>query len=407
VATDAGSTVIGAEPALRRGLREWIADTIEPHAAEWERDGAVPANVFRSFADAGYLAISYPEEVGGGAQGFTQQLVVAEELYYAGWGGVALSLLGHAGIALQPLLVLGTDEQQRRYLHPALRGECVTALAVTEPHAGSDVGSLATRAEHVDGGWRITGRKVFVTLGPQADLVIVAARSSDRTGHRGVSLFLVPADAPGLTVVRRMEKLGMRSSSTAELRLDGCEVRDDALLGDLEGGGFKAVMRQFQAERLILSVAALALARRALDEALSYVRTRWQFGHALREYQALRHRLADAAATIEALRTFVYCTAQRYDAGEYPVTEISMAKLLCARAGNEIVDDMLQMFGGWGYVADYPLERIWRDVRLMRIGGGTDEIMREVIARAIGLDEEKPLPASSVAVGSAAEGARP
>jgi alkylation response protein AidB-like acyl-CoA dehydrogenase len=362
-----------------------VATEVEPHGAEWERRQRVPGELFRSFAAAGLLALGYPREVGGGGQGFVDQLVVAEELYYSGWGGVALSLLGHAGIALQPLLLLGSDAQKERYLLPALRGESLTALAVTERQAGSDVGGLVTSAEPVAAGWRLNGTKVFVTLGDQADVVLVAARISGRPGHQGVSLFLVPGDSDGLVVLRSMDKLGMRSSNTAEIRFADCLLPHDALLGG-EGTGFKAVMRQFQAERLILAVGALAMGRRAVDEAIAYLRGRSQFGRPLSSYQALRHRIADAASSLEALRTFVFATGAGYDRGAYPVTEISMAKLLSARAGFEAVDDMLQMFGGWGYVTDHPLERIWRDVRLLRIGGGTDEIMREVIARRLGLD---------------------
>lgn len=368
--------------ALRNDVRKWIATAIEPYADDWEREGAVPRELFTSFADSGLLAAAFPEELGGGGGSFLDQLTIADELYYAGWGGVALSLLGHAGIALQPFVAVGSPQQHRDVLAPALRGERIVGIAVSESQAGSDVASLQTTATAVPGGWRIQGRKVFITLGTQADVLLTAARTSPGTGTRGISLLAVDTSTPGFRVVRTLDKLGMRSSVTAEIAFDDCLVPHDALVGP-EGAGFKAVMSQFQAERLILAMGALAMARRALDEGVAYLRAREQFGRPLAEFQALRHRVADAAASLEALTVFVRSTAERYAAGEYPVTEISMAKLLCARAAHDIVDEMLQMAGGWGYVSDLPFERLWRDVRLMRIGGGTDEIMRELIAREV------------------------
>jgi alkylation response protein AidB-like acyl-CoA dehydrogenase len=377
--------VVPAEDELRTRIRAWIATEVEPFGREHEHRGETPRALFESFADNGFLGIGYPADLGGRGGDFVQQLVVAEELYYAGWGGVALSLLGHSGVCLQPLVVLGTERQRERYVRPALAGRCVLAVAVTEVTAGSDVGGVRTRAVRTSDGWSISGGKAFVTLGSQADVVLVAARTSERPGARGLSLFLVPRGTAGLSMVRCFDKLGMRSSATAELAFSDCVVPDDALLGE-EGRGFVSLMRQFQAERLMLAVGALAVGRRAADEAVAYVRERHQFGRPLASFQALRHRIADATATLTALRTFVFATGRRYAAGEYPVADISMAKLLAARAGCDVADDMLQMFGGWGYVADFPMERLWRDVRLMRLGGGTDEIMREVIARQLGLD---------------------
>lgn len=372
--------------ALRAQVRDFLARHVEPHAAAWEQQGAPPPQTFELFGEHGYLALTYPRELGGGGRDFLSGVVLVEELYYSGWGGLALAILGHCGVALHPLAALGTPEQQAKYLAPALRGRMISSIAVSEPEAGSDVASLATRAELTPQGWRISGRKMFVSQGTQASFYIVAARTSEGQGSKGISLLLVERDAPGLRVVRKLDKLGMRGGDTAEIALDHCLVPASALLGE-EGKGFHAIMRQFQAERLMLAVGALALARRALDTGIEYARRRRQFGQPIARFQALRHRIADAAAELEALRTFVLTTARRYQDGEYPVTEIAMCKLLAAQRAFWVADEMLQVLAGWGYIADYPLERIWRDVRLMRIGGGTDEIQREIIARRIGLDE--------------------
>jgi alkylation response protein AidB-like acyl-CoA dehydrogenase len=374
-----------AHQALRSELREFLAAHVEPHAQAWEQQASTPPEVFRLFGRHGYLALSYPKELGGGGHDFLTGLVLAEELYRSTWGGLAISILGHCGVAIHPLAAAGTDEQRAKYLKPALQGTKISAIAVTEPEAGSDVSSLRTRAELTPAGWRIDGRKMFVSLGCCADFYLIAARTSEGRGSKGISLLLVESGTPGLKVIRKLEKLGMRGSDTAEIELHDCVVPRSALIGE-EGKGFYAIMRQFQAERLILAAGALSMARRALDIAIDYSRKRVQFGHPIAHFQALRHRFADAVSELEAQRAFVYVTARRYQDGEYPAAEIAMCKLLAARTAFWIVDDMLQVLGGYGYITDYPMERIWRDVRLMRIGGGTDEIQREIIARSIGLD---------------------
>lgn len=372
--------------ALRKEVRAFLETHVDPYAGKWERDTTTPRELYRLFGQKGYLALTYPKEVGGGGRDFLSGLVFAEELYYSTWGGVALSILGHCGVALHPLAALGTPEQRAKYLTSALEGTKICAIAVTEPEVGSDVGSLNARAERTPDGWRIFGRKIFVTLGCSADFYLIAARTSEGRGAKGISLLLVEKGNPGLKVVRQLEKLGMRSSDTAEVALEGCVVPESALIGE-EGKGFYAIMRQFQTERLILAAGALAMARRALDIGVAYARKRVQFGQPIAKFQALRHRFADAASQLEAMRSFVYVTARRYQQGDYPAAEIAMCKLVAARAAFDIVDEMLQILGGYGYITDQPIERIWRDVRLMRIGGGTDEIQREIIARWIGLDE--------------------
>ncbi len=365
---------------LRKRVDAWVASAVLPHGEQWEAEGAVPRELFVDFAAAGFLAYCYPVEFGGNGGPFDHQVAIAQALYSAGFGGVALSLLGHSGIALHPLLAIGSDEQRTQWLVPALKGEKIAGLAVSEPDAGSDVGGMTTAAVRDGDRWILTGKKVFVTLGTSADFLIVAARSLPTPGAKGLSLFLVPTDAPGLRVERRMGKLGMRSSDTAVIDLVDCTVPADALIGK-EGEGFKPVMRQFDAERIILAAGALAIGRRAMELALERIQQRVQFGQPLSANQALQHAIVETFADLAAAEALLEKCTVEYATGDYAPSSVAMLKLIGARTGFDATDRALQLFGGWGYVNDYPIERMWRDVRLMRIGGGTDEIMMNIVAK--------------------------
>lgn len=365
---------------LREQADEWVTAFVAPNGEAWERDGRVPRDLFRDFAASGFLAYAYPMEFGGRGGSFAHQVAIAQALYSSGFGGVALSLLGHAGIALHPLLSVGSMRQQDEWLRPALRGELIAGLAVSEPEAGSDVGGLATTAVREGSGWILNGRKVFVTLGTSADFLIVAARSLPTPGAKGLSLFVVPTDSPGLRIERRMEKLGMRSSDTAVIEMSDCTVPMESLLG-AEGEGFKPVMRQFDAERIILSAGALAIGRRAMELAIERIKHRAQFGRILMENQGLQHASVEVLAGLAAAEALLEDCTIAYTSGDYQPASVAMLKLVAGRTGFEAADLALQLFGGWGYVADFPVERMWRDVRLMRIGGGTDEIMMNVVAK--------------------------
>jgi acyl-CoA dehydrogenase len=365
---------------LRRRVDEWVDATILPFGDEWEVEGCVPRRLFADFAEAGFLAYCYPESLGGSGGPFEHQVVIAQALYSSGFGGVALSLLGHSGIALHPLASIGSEAQREEWLIPALRGERIAGLAVSEPDAGSDVSGLQTAAVRDGDEWVLNGRKVFVTLGTSADFLIVAARSLPHPGAKGLSLFLVPTDSPGLRIERRMGKLGMRSSDTAVIAFTDCRVPSEALIGS-EGEGFKPVMRQFDAERIILSAGALAIGRRALELALTRIKGRVQFGRPLSTNQGLQHAAVESLAALAAADALLEKCTLEYSGGDYEPSSVAMLKLVAARTGFEAADLALQFFGGWGYVDDHPIERMWRDVRLMRIGGGTDEIMMNIASK--------------------------
>jgi alkylation response protein AidB-like acyl-CoA dehydrogenase len=282
-----------------------------------------------------------------------------------------------------PVYKFGTEEQKRKYLVPAISGEKIFCLGITEPDAGSDVAGIETTAKKVDGGWVISGRKTFITNGRRADVVCLVAKTDRDAGHQGVSLFLVDTDTEGFEVARTLEKIGMHSSDTAELSFTDMFVPDDALLGN-EGEGFYNISWELQGERLIGAAGTIAGAKRTFEASLAYAKQRETFGKPIGKHQAIRHKLAEMATEIEAARQLVYLAAWKVNRGEYPVREISMAKLLTGEVAWRVSDRALQIFGGYGYSMELPIQRAWRDARLLRIGGGTDEVMREVIGRMEG-----------------------
>jgi alkylation response protein AidB-like acyl-CoA dehydrogenase len=286
-------------------------------------------------------------------------------------------------MATPPIFKFGTEDQKRRYLVPALTGEKVACLGITEPGAGSDVASIATTAVRDGDGWSINGRKIFITNGVRADFCVLVTRTDKASGYEVFSLFLVDTDAPGFSVSRKLDKLGMRSSDTAELVLDDVRVPGEALLGT-EGKGFPQIMWELQGERLIGVAGAVAGAQLAMERTLEYAKQRRAFGRPIGSFQVNRHKFAEMATQLEGARQLTYDTALAWERGEYPVKEISMAKLYSGIVVNRVMNTCLQLHGAYGYAAGW-VERAWRDSRLLRIGGGTDEIMREIVSRAIGV----------------------
>ncbi len=369
---------------LRQSIREFTEKELAPHADEWEEQGGFPDWVFTRLGELGFLGLHYPEEYGGGGGDYFTNIVLAEELSRCGSGSVNMAVAVQVGMATPPILAFGTEEQKQRYLVPAIRGEKIACLGITEPNAGSDVAGIQTYAERVPGGWKVNGNKIFITNGARAHFMTLLARTERRKGYKGMSIFLVDTDTPGFVVNRKLDKVGMRASDTAEIFFEDMFIPEDALLGE-EGRGFYNIMWELQGERLLGAAAAIGGARLTLEEVIEYTKEREQFGKPICKNQAIAHRIADLATKVEAAQSLVYLCAWKYDHGEYPVKEISMAKLIAAQVACEVTDEALQFMGGYGYMMEYPVQRAWRDARLGRIGGGTDEIMREIIATTMGL----------------------
>ena len=369
---------------LRQSIREFVEKELAPHAEEWEEEGMFPDWVFKRMGELGYLGLHYPEEYGGGGGDYFANIVLAEEITRCGSGSLGMAIAVQVGMATPPILKFGNEEQKQEYLVPAIKGEKIACLGITEPGAGSDVASVSTYAEKIDGGWRVNGNKIFITNGYRANFMTLLARTEKTKGYKGMSLFLVDTDTPGFVVNRKLDKVGCRASDTAEIFFEDMVIPDEALLGE-EGRGFYNIMWELQGERLIGSALAIAGAKLTLEGAIAYTKERVQFGKPICKNQAIAHRLADLATKIEAAQALIYLTTWKVDQGEYPVKEISMAKLLSAQVAFEVADEALQFMGGYGYMMEYPVQRSWRDARLGRIGGGTDEIMREVIATTMGL----------------------
>ncbi len=369
---------------LRQSVREFVEKELAPHAEEWEAEGYFPDWVFKRMGELGYLGLHYPEEIGGGGGDYFTNIVLCEELSRSGCGGLTMGIMVQIGMATPPILKFGTQEQIEKYLIPAIKGEKIACLGITEPGAGSDVASIATFAEKVDGGYRINGNKIFITNGYRADFMTLVARTEKVKGYKGMTIFLVDTKTPGFVVSRKLDKVGMRASDTAEIFFEDMFVPDDAVLGEV-GRGFYNIMWELQGERLIGAAGSIAGAKLTLEMGIQYAKERVQFGKPIIQNQAIAHRIADLAAEIEAVQALVYWTAWKYDHGEYPVKEISMAKLLSAQLAFKVADEVMQFMGGYGYMMEYPAQLAWRDARLGRIGGGTDEIQREIIVTTLGL----------------------
>ena len=368
--------------ALRETVRAFADKEILPHVERWEEEGELPRDLHRAAARIGLLGLGTPGSVGGEGE-MIDQLVVSEEAVLAGVPtGVLASLFTH-GIALPALIADGREHLVRDYVRPTLAGELVCALAITEPDAGSDVAHLRTRAVRDGDEWVLDGTKTFITSGYRADFVTVAARTSD-TGHEGISLFVVDRGTPGFTATRRLDKMGWRSSDTAELSLVDVRVPADHLVGHVDRG-FYQIMDQFASERIAMSVQACAVARRCVDLSVAWVREREAFGGPLAKRQVLRHRLVEMHRRTEVATSYVRRIAERLQDGEPLIAEVAMAKNTATEAMDHVVDNAVQLHGGMGFMRGTEVERHYRDARVFSIGGGTYEIMNEVIAKFLPL----------------------
>jgi citronellyl-CoA dehydrogenase len=377
------TTFFRDEHALfRKSFREFVERELAPHADDWEAAQEFPREVFTRMGQLGFLGVSYPEEIGGGGGDYWMTVVWAEELARSCCAGLNMALMVQTDMATPIIRILGTPEQQAEFLTPAIRGQKIAALAVSEPGAGSDVAHIQTRARRVGGEYVIDGAKTFITNGTRADFLTLAVRTGE-AGHHGLSLLLFPTDVKGFRVARKLRKLGNHASDTAELALEECRVPARYLLGE-ENRGFRYIMENFQGERLIAAVSSVASSELALQDAARYGSERTAFGHAILQFQVWRHQLADLATQVEAARWLTYRACDLYNQKLDATTEITMAKLFAGELWCRVTDRCLQLHGGYGYMDEFPISRQWRDARLITIGGGTSEIMREILAKRLG-----------------------
>jgi len=369
---------------LREQVRRFVATEVEPHGDDWEREGKIPRAVFRRMGELGLFGVRYPERYGGSELDALATVVVAEELGRSTYNGFAVATLVHSEMASPHLARYGNDDQKTRYLPGIVSGEIVTAVAVTEPDAGSDVAAIRTIARRSgNDAWVLNGAKTFITNGVHADVLFVAAKTDPQAkGSRGLSMFIVERDTAGFSVTRQLDKMGWRCSDTAELAFEDCEIPAANLLGE-ENGGFYAIMANFQNERLVVGAMCVGMCDTAIAMTLDYVRNRKAFGGALWDKQAIRHRLAARAGEVEAARQLVYHAAWLDSQGRDCVKEVSMIKALCGDLVNAVMYDCLQFHGGMGYMREMPIERMYRDARVQAIGGGATEVMLEEVAKRL------------------------
>jgi alkylation response protein AidB-like acyl-CoA dehydrogenase len=368
---------------LRESVRSFAVKELAPHADEWE-ETTFPDSVFPRMGELGFLGLDKPEEYGGQGGDYASAIVLAEELVHARCGGLAMGIAVHTDMAMPPILAFGTEEQKQQWVVPAIRGERILCLGITEPDAGSDVAGIKTRAVLDADEYVINGSKTYITNGHRADVIVLVTKTDADAGYDGFTLFLVPMDSPGVIREKKLVKMGMHASDTALLAFQDVRVPASAVLGQV-GKGFYHIMWELQGERLIGAAGAVAGAQHVFDRTLQYAKERKAFGREIGHFQVIRHKFAEMATKIETARQMVYNTAWRVQNGDYPVREISIAKLYSSRIAVEVADECLQIHGGAGYMKEYGIERVWRDLRLNRIGAGTDEIMLEVIGRSYGL----------------------
>jgi acyl-CoA dehydrogenase len=369
---------------LRESIRRFVEKELRPHAQEWEDAHWFPNDVFHRMAELGYLGLKYPEEYGGQGGDYLHDAVLTEELARCGSGGLAAGIGAHIGIATPPVWKFGTEEQKQRFLAPAIRGEKIAALGITEPDAGSDVAGIRTFARKVDGGYVVNGSKTFITNGVRADFVVTAVKTTEEGGHHGISFLVIEKGMDGFSVSRKLEKMGWHASDTGELAFDDVFVPAENLLGE-ENKGFYLIMANFQWERLLMALGSVGAMQVMLERTIQYAQERRAFGRPIAKHQAIRHKLAEMAVKAETGRAVTYHALRLFAEGHDAIREVTMAKLKTQRDAFDVADDALQIHGGAGYMKEYEIERAARDARLGPIGGGTDEVMKEILGRQLGL----------------------
>ncbi len=366
---------------FRQSFRTFLQSEVLPNIDQWESEGQLPREIYLKFGQMGYFGLAFPEQYGGADLDEWYSVIFDEEIARMNSGGFGASIGAHPRLALTHLNSEGSEYLKKKYLVPGIRGELVGCLAITEPSGGSDVKALRTEARKKGDDFVVSGSKTFITNGVLSDFIIAAVKTESRAGAEGISLLVIDRNTPGVSA-RPLRKLGWHASDTGEISFDEVSVPIENLLG-VENLGFFYIMQHFVSERLSMAVGAIATSSYALELTLQYIAERETFGKKLNRYQVLRHRIAQLAAEIEMNRSFVYSLVEKHIRGTYLVREASMAKLLATQLADKVVTQCLQMFGGYGYMEDYPLARMFRDTRLGQIGGGTSEILCEIIARMV------------------------
>jgi acyl-CoA dehydrogenase len=380
---NSGFGLFGEEhEAFRRTVRQFVERELKPHATKWEEAEEFPLSLYKRCAELGFLGLKYPEEYGGANAGPLFEAILIEELAKCGSGGVAAGLGAQFTISTGPIWKFGNDDQKRRFLAPAIRGEKIGALGITEPGAGSDVAGLSTTARRDGDHYVVNGAKTYITNGVRCDFVVLAVKTDPSRGHKGLSLLVVEKGTKGFSVAKKLKKLGWRASDTGELFFEDCRVPVANRLGQ-EGEGFYQIMGNFEWERISMALGAVGAGEDMLENVTKYVRERKAFGKSIAEFQLTKHKLADMATDLEAARQLTYHALKLHAAGEYALgqTAKKVATEMCCR----IADQSLQLHGGAGYMMEFDIQRHWRDARLGPIGGGTSEIMNEIIAKQMGL----------------------
>jgi alkylation response protein AidB-like acyl-CoA dehydrogenase len=352
-----------------------------PYVDEWERVGKIDPSIWLKLGEMGYLGINYPEKYGGLGLDLFYTIILLEELQRVNSGGFAAAVWAHAYLAMTHLNAEGSNEIKQRYLTPSIEGKLVGCLCISEPYGGSDVAAMRSTVIETEEGYLLNGSKTFITNGVYSDYLVVVAKSSTDLSSRDMSIFVVDRKTPGITA-NKLDKLGWRASDTGEIAFDNVLIPRENLMGEA-GQGFYYVMQHFALERLIMGINAHARAEYAIEYTLQYMSERTAFGRTIDKFQALRHRIAEHATQVEIIKTFNYHVANRLNKGEYVVKEATMSKLQSTKVADEVIYDCLQFLGGYGYMEEYPLARLWRDSRLGPIGGGTSEILKEIIAKIV------------------------
>ena len=375
---------------FRASFRNFLLKEVVPHIEKWEKSGTIERFIWKKFGEMGFFGIHYPEAYGGMQLDLFYTVIFLEELQKIKSSGFAAAMWAHAYLAMTHLNAEGDERIKQEYLVPSITGDKIGALCVTEPFGGSDVAGMRTTATKSEDNYIINGSKTFITNGVYADYFIVAAKTQPELGNKGISIFLVDTNTPGISATK-LDKLGWRASDTAEIAFDNVVIPANNLMGEANSG-FPYIMQHFAFERLIMAINAHARAEFALEYTIDYMEQREAFGKKINQFQALRHTIVEHATEVEHCKIFNYAAIARLDKGEYVVKEATMAKLKSTKVADDTIYSCLQMLGGYGYMEEYPLARLFRDSRLGPIGGGTSEIMREILSKML-IDKQHYKPA--------------